>query len=52
MANKGNEIRMAALGRRFQVGNLYDYRNDVIISSGGANKHYLVLPYSDFQVRT
>ena len=28
----GEVVKMAALGRRFQIGNLYDYRNDSMIA--------------------
>ena len=45
MANKrNNEIKMAALGRRFQVGTLYDYRTDTIMS--GETKSSAVISYS------
>ena len=28
----GEVVKMGALGRRFQIGNLYDYRNDSMIA--------------------
>ena len=41
MALEGHVIVMAALGRRFKLGDLYDYRNDHIV----AGKHRLLTNY-------